>query len=249
MDDHEAFHLPSRRKAELTALEQSVARSAQVVFVSSARLREKVVRYASCSPCVLHNGYDELVFGPGNPREPPDDEFARILREHRKMAGYVGSISEWFDWESVCYCADRLRETVDFVLIGPAYEGEVPKVPNIHLLGPRPHQSLPGYLRHFDVALLPFKVNRLTESVNPVKLYEYLSMGKNTVACRYKELVDLGFDVAYYGSKEDMLAAMQAGLATPPSPEVIASRRRSVAAETWSNRGQVVIQHVADLLR
>ena len=59
---------------------------------------------------------------------------------------------------------------------------------NVRLEGPQPYQAMPTYLRRFDVCVIPFHSNDLTDCVDPVKLYEYLTWGKPVVAMRIAEL-------------------------------------------------------------
>jgi glycosyltransferase involved in cell wall biosynthesis len=52
----------------------------------------------------------------------------------------------------------------------------------VHFLGRRPYSTLPSYCKAFDVALLPFVDNQLTQNANPLKLREYLAAGLPVVA-------------------------------------------------------------------
>ena len=54
--------------------------------------------------------------------------------------------------------------------------------PNIHLLGPRAYGELPDVLRAADAGLIPYARNELTESIFPMKVYEYLAAGLPVVA-------------------------------------------------------------------
>ena len=61
-------------------------------------------------------------------------------------------------------------------------------LPNVHLLGPHPYESLAGFAKGFTAAILPFKVNRLTQNVNPIKLREYLAAGLPVVSTALPEV-------------------------------------------------------------
>ncbi|MBU1117751.1 glycosyltransferase, partial [Patescibacteria group bacterium] len=50
------------------------------------------------------------------------------------------------------------------------------------------YQDIPGYLKAFDVALIPFKINPLIKATNPVKIYEYFSQNKPVVSTYLPEL-------------------------------------------------------------
>ena len=70
------------------------------------------------------------------------------------------------------------------MLVGQVGEGDpwtdpslLQGLDNIHLLGPRPYEILPAYLKGFDVGLLPSTLNDYTASMFPMKFFEYLSAG------------------------------------------------------------------------
>jgi teichuronic acid biosynthesis glycosyltransferase TuaH len=76
---------------------------------------------------------------------------------------------------------------VQFVLVGPnALSRESRRalgaVPNVRLLGPRAYSDLPGYLQHADVLIVPHLLSPFTESLDPIKAYEFLAVGTPTVA-------------------------------------------------------------------
>ena len=64
----------------------------------------------------------------------------------------------------------------------PAGMARLRALPNVHFLGRKPYAALPGYCKAFDVALLPFIKNELTENANPLKLREYLAAGLPVVS-------------------------------------------------------------------
>ena len=61
-------------------------------------------------------------------------------------------------------------------------------LPNVHLYGPQPYADLPAWLERFDVCIIPFKINQVTEATDPVKFYEYLAQAKPVVTTRLPEL-------------------------------------------------------------
>lgn len=109
----------------------------------------------------------------------------------RKIIGYYGAVAHWFDWEKVCYLAEKLP-MCDIVIIGEVTEHrqEMEKHANIKLLGEKKYKDLPEHLAYFDVCLIPFDTSTdLIKATNPVKFYEYLSAGKKIVATEIPELM------------------------------------------------------------
>lgn len=106
--------------------------------------------------------------------------------------GYAGALADWFDYDLLINLS-YLFYKFDFVLIGAEFH-KMPnsikngEYPNIHWLGLKSHKNLKYYIDTFDVCLIPFLRNEITEATDPVKLYEYLALGKPTVATRLKTI-------------------------------------------------------------
>jgi hypothetical protein len=64
-------------------------------------------------------------------------------------------------------------------------------VGNVHLLGQRSYETLPGDVKAFDVAILPLVMNELTIAANPLKLREYLAAGLPVVSTAIPEAAQL----------------------------------------------------------
>lgn len=103
----------------------------------------------------------------------------------KPVVGYYGAIAKWFDYSMLIYAAKNMPD-INFILIGPDYDDEMKKhhldaYKNIHWLGLKNYDELPQYLYYFDVAILPFVKNKVTDAVSPVKIFEYMSGNKPIV--------------------------------------------------------------------
>ena len=83
----------------------------------------------------------------------------------------------------------RARPSWSFALVGPVGLGDpstdvsaLVAEPNLHLLGARTYEQLPSVLRGADAGLIPYARNQLTDSIFPMKVYEYLAAGLPVVA-------------------------------------------------------------------
>jgi glycosyltransferase involved in cell wall biosynthesis len=99
------------------------------------------------------------------------------------ILGYFGAVDERLDFELLERLC-RLRPYWSVVLIGPLVGFSTPPVaaPNLHFMGSRPYDSLPAYLKGFDVCLMPFAETELTVLISPTKTPEYLAGGKPVVS-------------------------------------------------------------------
>jgi teichuronic acid biosynthesis glycosyltransferase TuaH len=163
---------------------QSALREATVVACVSRRLHEQAL--AVCPDAIyLPNGVENWRFDDDSAPIPNDSKLDYLLRQDKPIAGYYGALANWFDYDLLDEVA-RLRRDWIFLLIGPNHDQSINghsllARPNAAWLGPREYRLLPGYLRCFDVATIPFVINNITLAVSPLKLFEYFAGGKPVI--------------------------------------------------------------------
>jgi GT2 family glycosyltransferase/glycosyltransferase involved in cell wall biosynthesis len=158
------------------------------------------------------------------------------------VIGYYGAIAGWFDLELMTEVARR-RPHYTFVLLGGVFDVDtsaLEALANVRLLGQRPYEEMPQYLYHFDVCLIPFKVNSITESTDPVKMYEYLSAGKPVVSVALSELEPFRDYIYLAHDRDDFLAQLDSAVAENDT-EKVAERRRFAARNTWPQRYSAIM--------
>jgi glycosyltransferase involved in cell wall biosynthesis len=114
--------------------------------------------------------------------------------------------------------------------------------PNVHLLGHRPYESLPGYVKGFDVSVIPYKQNEYTANVFPIKFFELLASGKPVVISALPALADYYGQVEVARSAPEFVAACERGLAEPSKNQ--AARLALAAENTWEHRVERMMAHV-----
>ncbi|WP_243062403.1 glycosyltransferase [Humibacter sp. RRB41] len=109
----------------------------------------------------------------------------------RPVALYVGTLHEdRLDVDLVLATADRVAEAGGVVvLVGPDLltaenDARLSAHAAVDILGLRVRDAVPGYLQHVHVLIVPHVVNDFTESLDPIKLYEYLAVGRPVVSTR-----------------------------------------------------------------
>jgi glycosyltransferase involved in cell wall biosynthesis len=144
------------------------------------------------------------------------------------------------------------RPDWSIVLVGEVGEGDpwtdsevLRGLPNLHLLGPRPYQDLPAYLKGMDVALLPNSINEYTDSMFPMKFFEYLASGRPVVSVALKALKDFG-DVAFLSdSNSRFISNIQRALAGEGAP---LARRLEISREyTYEARTSRMLSIIGSL--
>ena len=137
----------------------------------------------------------------------------------------------------------------DFVLIGSTAGADLQplqRLTNVRVMGEIPYRDLPAHASRFDVCMIPFRINELTLNTNPVKVYEYLSLGKPVVSVRLPELTALCEHVRIADSADQFCSHIRAALAENTAADV--ERRRAFAREhTWTARVEQFETAVAPL--
>jgi glycosyltransferase involved in cell wall biosynthesis len=117
----------------------------------------------------------------------------------RPILGYSGYIKKQLDWKLLLALATR-RPDWSFVFVGekrphPEIREMVDRMaalPNVHFLGGKPSTELARYPQHFDVCLMPYRMNDYSKYIFPLKLYEYLAGGRPTVSMPLPALAGFG---------------------------------------------------------
>ncbi|MDD2502825.1 MAG: glycosyltransferase [Clostridia bacterium] len=230
MDKHSGF---STNNNKMLSEEESLARNSDLVITTSRILYEEQSNYnKNCIlvPNAVDFSHFNTFFG-----DAPED----LKGLTGPIIGYYGAISDWFDVDLVSYMSKKRKDWY-FILVGSTFGAEVSALqhlPNVILTGEKSYKSLPGYLHSFDVCMIPFKINPLTESTNPVKFYEYLSAGKPVVSTPLPELFpyDSAGLVSIAETKVGFHNAVEKALENNP-PEKIQERIAFARTNTWNER-------------
>ncbi len=211
-DDWLLAELPPGQRARLEAAEQDLLERADAVVVCSPELGR--TRGARRPAELIPNAVDVDRFRSPQGRPAPLPE--------GPVAVYVGSLQEErLDVELVVQLASE-RPDIQIVLVGPDYlspaaSARLRSRPNVHLTGPVPYEAVPGFLQHADVVVVPHRVNPFTESLDPIKAYECLAVGRPTVATPVAGFRELGPPVRT-AARADFAAAVAAAVAEGPPP-------------------------------
>ena len=225
--------------------EQQLFRQADLVFVTSEKLRERAAAFSQrvhLFPFGVSLARFEQVL---RSDEPPAD--LRALP--RPIVGYMGGLHQWVDQDLIAGVAARMPDTT-FALVGPAQVdvSTLERCPNVHLFGQRAHTEVPKYIKGFDAGIVPYRLTDYTANVYPTKLNEYLAMGIPVVATDLREIRrfnaehgDIVGVASDAGAFEQALRQALSG-STPAAIE----RRIAVAHEnSWQSRIAAMKQLIA----
>ncbi len=229
--------------------EEELFRRAHLVFCGGQSLYE-AKRPAHRNIHAIPSSIDAAHFGRAR-RALPEPEDQRVIPGPR--LGFFGVLDERFDRDLVDAVA-RARPDWHLVFIGPVVKidpASLPQRPNVHYLGPRPYADLPGYLAHWDVALMPFAINDATRFISPTKTPEYLAAGRPVVSTPIRDVVrpygELGL-VRIADEPEAFVAACEEAL-RPPDPAWLHDVDAFLARTSWDRTWARMSALVDDALR
>ena len=219
------------------AAERRFAARADLVLASAQPL---VDRLRPIAPGVRYtpNVADVDLFATALEPGPVDPAVEALPRPRAVFTGAIAAAK--LDFELLTGLA-RLRPDWTFALVGPVGLGDpltdatvLAAEPNIRLLGSRRYDELPAVLRGADAGLIPYALNRLTGSVFPMKVYEYLAAGLPVIATRLPSLAGVE-GVSLVDSAAEAAALLDAALADG-SVERRRERSRLAAGHSWDSR-------------
>jgi GT2 family glycosyltransferase/glycosyltransferase involved in cell wall biosynthesis len=238
MDHHGGF---ADNTQEVIARERELMRVADLLVVTSEWLQREAG--ANNSRCLIVRNacqYEHFCERP-----------AEIFRDSRgrRIIGYYGALAEWFDLELLEKVARNHPDCL-VLLVGADTAGarrRLGHLDNVTFTGEVAYAQLPHYLYGFDVCLLPFQVIPLTLATNPVKVYEYLSAGKNVVSIDLPEIKQFGDLVRTGADHHAFLAALTEVLRAPPDPQLAARQQEFASGQTWAHRVRDLLQGIDSL--
>lgn len=229
------FSSSSADARRIVASEEELLRTADLVFVTSEKLRARASRYSE-HVHLFPSGVSIEAFEPAGPLETP----AELSTLPRPIIGYVGGLHQWVDQELIAAAAARMPDA-SFVLIGPEQVdvSVLRQHRNVHLIGRRPHAELAKYIAACDATLVPYRIADYTENVYPAKMNEYLAMGKPVIATDLAEVRRFNQEhgeVVRIARDADALVAAVREAAQPVTVEAVAKRVAVARSNGWDRR-------------
>ena len=210
------------------------------IFVNKALYAEEKDR---CRKALyLDHGVDYELFATAemNKEIPPD------MRDvDRPVVGFFGGIdNHTSDIDLMEKVIDLLPE-MNFVFIGkPSIDCQnLLSKKNVRLLGQKPYEQIPHYGKCFDVAIMPWRQNRWIEACNPIKLKEYLALGKPIVSTPFNQLQNYK-DVVYEAKTSEEFAERIKQALAEDNPQRVTARRKKVQAFTWDHKAVLLLDEL-----
>lgn len=213
-----------------------------IVIATATKLYNDVAKYRKKNFKLVTNGVVYEHFRDIKHTIP--DEMEPIVQEGKPIIGYYGALATWFDYDLVKEIAKK-RTDWNIVLIGWDYDGSLGEAKlgdydNIKVIGPVDYLRLPLYAQWFDISTIPFQINEVTESTSPVKLFEYMALGKPIVTTAMPECKKYQSVIIAKNSADDFIKKLELGLKDRESLEYLDLLRKEALENTWEKKANII---------
>lgn len=237
MDDYPAFpDVPPVARKHMLEDERLILENAFKVLCSSSYLSQTIQSRA--------NVQREVLLFPNGIKIPDKQEITSIPSEIQEKIDfikqlpisllYIGAISEWFDYDMILRALNNDGK-LHVVLVGPV-KTKLPSHLRMHVLGTVERLYIFELMKAATALIMPFVVNDLIKSVNPVKLYEYIYSGKPVISVRYSETEYFKEFVHLYNGYDEFREEVDRIIKGQGEMGNNNSRRAFIEANTWEKR-------------
>jgi glycosyltransferase involved in cell wall biosynthesis len=239
-DLYEAF--PGVDRRIIASYDRRLKREADLTFFVNRKMLAD--EHMQCKRSIfLDHGVDFEMFARSDTRRIVPDDLRDIPRP---IVGYFGTVnSHTVDVDLIARVAG-LMPHVSFVLVGPVADDYkmLTSMPNIWMTGKKTYEQIPVYGRCFDVAIMAWQKTAWIESCNPVKLKEYLALGKPIVTTYFTELENY-LDVVYTADTPEEFAASIKQALQEDSLLLAEQRKQKVRHATWDSKAELMMGQIA----
>lgn len=212
-------------------LENSLMEMADIVFTGGRSLqksKEGVNPLTFCFP----SGVEYDHFHKATLEQTPIPEDMKNIKS--PVLGYFGAVDERIDFDLIQHICEKKPEW-NVVFLGPLVQMEKVPVtaPNFHFLGKKNYADLPGYLKSFDVCLMPFVISELTLHISPTKTPEYLAGGRPVVSTPIPDVKAEYSDVVKITDDYDEFVEMAEDLISNPKKDLHEKIRKKAETKSW----------------
>lgn len=232
-DCYEGF--PGVDRDQIARYDRTLKAAADLTFFSNRGLYE-AERHDCRRAAYVDHGVDyERFAAAGDARREPAD----VARLPRPRVGFIGGIDRHtFNVPLFLDVARRVPEAT-FVLVGGcSLPGGWCDLPNVQHLGQRPYEQVADYMAACDVLIMPWNQNEWIRACNPIKLKEYLAVGRPVVSTPFEELAPYATHVAVAADGPAFAAAVRAAGGAALD---VSARRAVVRRHGWDAKAHTLI--------
>lgn len=219
-----------------------------VTVCTATKLYNQAIQY-SRNPILSPNAGDYNFFVETN-SYTIDTSINEIINDYNCVMGYYGALADWFDYDLIHKVAEIKKEWL-WVLVGMDYDGslyesDILNHDNVKYIPPQQYEKLPSFLKAFDVATIPFKINEITLSTSPVKLFEYMAAGKPIITSEMPECLKYQ-SVMTYKNVDEYISLVDNALNLEDDDEYWNILKKDALDNTWDARTDEILKAIQDV--
>lgn len=222
--------------------EETLVRQSDIVLTNSSYFAGQL-RAWNPDVHVINTGVNLKLYDATKHWEKP----AELQTITSPIIGYTGFITESRLDSELLYTLAQRHTEYSFVFVGPEDEyfqnHPLHMLKNVLFTGHKEVQELPGYIQHFDVCINPQKVNPITEGNYPLKVDEYLAMGKPVVATSTHTMRDIFARHTHLAtSTEEWGKTLRIAIAESKNTESMQARIAFAHTHSWEESVKSIYQ-------
>lgn len=214
-DDFEQFTVDEVSRQKVATRYNKIISDSSIVFTINNNLLSRALRINQKSYLIPNATNINSVL-------PVTNQFGmKTIQKIRKLTwpiiGYAGwLVPARLDDALVKYIA-KFRPEWNIVFVGPKVENDPLKLnkdqyENIQILSPVSCDLLKECIEEFDVCIIPNRINQHTKGNDPIKIYDYLAVGKPVVSTRTAGVERVAEYIDIADTPEDFLAKIEDNL-------------------------------------
>lgn len=163
---------------------------------------------AFCTAQDLKKKTNKAIYIPNSIRKSIVSQRPKILLEPFRV-GYIGAVGKWIACHSLSKTALKTPK-IEYHIIGDGENlKDIQNLPNIKKYGFLPNKEGLKIIQNCHVAIIPFKLNKITHSVSPIKLFEYFNLGLPVITSPTNELKQYKDIIFFYKNTEELIERIQ----------------------------------------
>jgi len=229
-------------------LERDAIRQADLTFVTSSNLYT-LMRPYSDRLVRFYNAADVENFRQVRTQIYPRPK--ELAGRSGQVIGFVGNLdTKRIDYDLMKKVALAYPDKT-LLIIGPLNspapkEIGLDRLPNVVMAGSRRLHELPPLMQHMDCVLIPFLLNRMTRSIYPLKINEYLAAGKPVVSTNFSDDIRTFADCIYLGKDHEEFVGLISTALAENDPALVHRRTEVADSNTWEARIQQMWEVVGE---
>jgi GT2 family glycosyltransferase/galactitol-specific phosphotransferase system IIB component len=244
MDDLSILKLSNM---EVESYHNTILERADLITVSSTKLIEELGQPYKNKAILVNNAVSKEFINSIN-KAKAAKYLLKIKKENKIIIGYYGAIASWIDFDLIEYLVKKMDDC-HFVFIGPIFkvQEKIEKITkqysNISFLKEMNHKDLVKYLKGFDICIIPFIKNSITDAVSPVKLFEYMASGHPIVTSDMEECKKYD-SVLIAKSKELFLQKIKQAILLNKDDKYKNLIQQEAQENTWEKRIEATLSNI-----